>query len=463
MSEKTFDVVVIGGGPGGYVCSIKCAQLGLKVACIEKRNFLGGTCLNEGCIPSKTLLNSSYLYYQAKKDFKKLGINFGDLSINLDDMMKNKSDVIKDLANGINFLFKKNNITHFKGVAKISSVNDKIKEVTINDTEKIQTKNIVIATGSESAIIPGIDLDEKVILSSQGALDLQVVPETMIVVGAGAIGLEMASVWSRLGAKVSVIEYMDRIAPTMDNEISAYFLKSLINQGIEFYLSSKIKNIDKSDDGSSITATFEVQQQEKKLSAEKILIAIGRKPYIGDLGVELDKNQRGFIKVDENFQTTIPGVYAIGDVIPGPMLAHKAEEEAVALAEILSGRKSHIGWIPSVIYTHPEVASIGKTEEEIKNLGIKYKVSKFPFAANSRARANNDTEGFIKMIVDEFDTILGVHIIGPSAATIIAEAVLAMEYGASAEDIARTCHSHPDLNEALKEAALGAFFKPIHS
>jgi dihydrolipoamide dehydrogenase len=457
--SEVFDLVVIGGGPAGYVCSIKSAQLGMKVACIEKRKNLGGTCLNEGCIPSKTLLHSSWLYYLAKNKFQKIGITCKDINCNVIEMMQNKSDVVLDLAKGIGFLFKKNKVAHFCGVGKIKSANQQIKEVAV-DQKVIKAKNIVIATGSESALIPGVALDEDKIVTSKGALEFSCAPKSLIVVGAGAIGLEMASVWSRLGSKVTVIEYAKSIANTFDSQVNAYLLKSLKKQGIDFYLDSKILKVEKSDD---VVAVFERDGKEQKISAERILISIGRKPYTGDIGVGIEKNSRGFIKVDQNFQTNIAGVYAIGDVIPGPMLAHKAEDEAVAVAEILSGKHAHIGWIPSVIYTHPEVASVGKTEDEVKSLGIEYRTSVFPFAANSRAKTANDTEGFVKIIVDKFDTVLGVHIIGQSAAALIAEAVLAMEYGASAEDIARTCHSHPDLGEAVKEAALGAFFKPLHS
>ncbi|QHD65342.1 dihydrolipoyl dehydrogenase [Neorickettsia findlayensis] len=461
MSEKEFDVVVIGGGPAGYVCSLKAAQLGMRVACIEKRASLGGTCLNEGCIPSKALLHSSYAYYSAKKHFDVLGVECSDVRLNLKKMMGNKSRIVMELSQGIEFLFKKNKVTRFTGTGRISVKGDmEKKSVIIDKTETVHAKYIVIATGSEAAELPFVKCDEKNILSSRGALQLDSVPESMIIVGGGAIGLEMASIWSRLGTEVTLIEYADRVAAASDGEVSVYLLKSLIKQGIKFHLSSKITEVKKEK---FISATFEKDAKRESISAEKILVAIGRKPHSADIGIELDKNPSGFIKVDKNFQTSIPGIYAIGDVIPGVMLAHKAEEEGVAVAEILAGRTGHVGWIPSVIYTHPEVASVGKTEEELKAIGIKYKASKFPFAANSRAKTTNDTEGFVKMLVDEHDTILGVHIIGPSASSLIAEAVLAMEYGASAEDIARTCHSHPDLNEAMKEAALGAFFKPLHS
>lgn len=459
MPPKEFDVVVIGGGPAGYVCSIKAAQLGMRVACIEKRSVLGGTCLNEGCIPSKALLHSSYAYYSARNHFAALGIECSDVKLNLEKMMENKTKIVKDLAQGIDFLFKKNKIALFRGAGSIVNGGNQ-KLVSIDGSETVHTKYIVLATGSESAEFPFVKCDEKNILSSRGALSLESVPQSMIVVGGGAIGLEMASVWSRLGTKVILIEFCDRIAAASDGEVSSYLLKSLKKQGITFHLSSRITSI---ESGNLVSASFQKDGKEEKVSAEKILISIGRKPYSSDLGIELEKNSAGFIKVDKNFQTSVPGIYAVGDVIPGPMLAHKAEDEAIAVAEILAGKSAHIGWIPSVIYTHPEVASVGKTEEELKALDVQYKVSKFPFAANSRAKTTNDTEGFVKILVDEHDTILGVHIIGASASSLIAEAVLAMEYGASAEDIARTCHSHPDLNEAVKEAALGAFFKPIHS
>lgn len=460
MPEKEFDIIVIGGGPAGYVCSIKAAQLGMKVACIEKRASLGGTCLNEGCIPSKALLHSSYSYYSAKKDFDILGIECSRIKLNLEKMMKNKSRIVTELGQGIDFLFKKNKVTLFNGEGSIVGDGGTEKKcVSISGSETIYGKHIVLATGSEPAELPFIKCDEKNVLSSRGALELDHLPKSMIVVGGGAIGLEMASIWSRLGSEVTLIEYADRITATSDSEVSASLLKSLTKQQITFHLSSKITAI---ENGKTVHASFEKDGKTIQISAEKILIAIGRRPYLGNIGIELDKSETGFIKVDKHFQTSTPGIYAIGDVIPGVMLAHKAEEEAIAVAEVLAGRTPHVGWIPSVIYTHPEVASVGKTEDELKTIGVQYKSSKFPFAANSRARTTNDTEGFVKILVDAHDTILGVHIIGPSAASLIAEAVLAMEYGASAEDIARTCHSHPDLNEAVKEAALGAFFKSIH-
>ena len=463
MSKEVFDVAILGGGPAGYVCAIKCAQLGMRVACIERRKYLGGTCLNEGCIPSKTLLNSSYMYYTAKKDFEKLGIKFDSLSFDLTKMMQNKQNVLTELGRGIDFLFKKNKISLFCGVGRITSCDSEVKELCVDDGQTVFAKKIVIATGSNTAQFLDVKFDEDVILSSAGALQLSLVPKTLVVVGAGAIGLEMASIWSRLGSDVTVVEYADRIATTCDIDVSAHLIKSLKKQGVKFHTSSKIEEIAKKEDGSGVEIKFAKAGDQLSITAEKVLIAVGRRPNTEGIGVELETDLRGFVKVDDKFMTNLDGVYAVGDVIAGPMLAHKAEEEGVAVAEVLAGGSGHIGWIPSVIYTHPEVASVGKTEQEVKEIGINYKSSKFPFSANSRAKTNNDTDGFVKIIVDEFDTILGVHIIGPNASTIIAEAVVAMEYGASAEDLARTCHSHPDLNEAVKEAALGAFFKPIHS
>ncbi len=450
-----YDVIVIGGGPGGYVCAIKAAQLGMKVACVEMRKELGGTCLNEGCIPSKALLHSSHLYYEVNNNLAQHGINIsGDIKLDLSTMMSRKSKLVKELCNGINFLFKSNKVDKITGYGSIKDSNTVL--VQTDDGEKsLSTKYIVIATGSVTANLPGVKIDEEQILSSTGALELKTVPKSLAVIGGGVIGLEMGSVWSRLGSEVTVIEYCDKIIPNMDNDISIAMTKSLKKQGIKFSLSTKVNTIEKS--GESI----KIECDKESFTVEKVLVAIGRKPNTDNFNVK--KDHRGFIQVNDRYETSVPGVFAIGDAIPGPMLAHKAEEEGVAVAEILTGKSPHVGYIPAVIYTHPEVASIGYTEQELKEKGIKYKVGKFPFAANSRAKAVGDTEGFVKIIVDQYDTILGGHIFGPQAGTLIGELGVAMEYGASSEDIARICHSHPDLNEAIKEAALAAYFKAIHN
>lgn len=460
MSEKIFDLIIIGGGPGGYVCAIKAAQLGFKVACIEMRKQLGGTCLNEGCIPSKNLLNSTHHYYYAKKNFKNIGIDCSNLEIDLTQMMKNKDQVISDLGKGIDFLFKKNKVEKFTGIGKIIKAEGEIKQVTVTPEEEpsstLSSKYIVIATGSTVNEL-NFKIDEKKILSSKGALCLTKIPESMLVIGGGVIGVELASVWSRLGAKVTVIEYSDKITPSMDSEISHTLQKTLEKQGVKFQLSCKLEALEIKDE--KVVATT----KNSTFEAELALIAAGRKPYLGDIGVKLETDAKGHLVVNKKFETNIKGVFAIGDIIKGPMLAHKAEEEGAAVAELLHGRSTHHGFIPSVIYTSPEVASVGQTEEELNKLNISYKVSKFPFAANSRAKATGETEGFIKIIVDQNDTIIGIHIIGPQAGTLIAIAVVAMEYTASAEDIASICFSHPDFTEVFKEAALGAFFKPIHN
>ena len=465
MSEK-FDVTVIGGGPGGYVCAIRLSQLGLKTACIESRGTLGGTCLNIGCIPSKSLLNLSENFHKAK-NFEKLGIETGEIKLNLEKMMKNKDKAVTVLTKGVEFLFKKNKVTYFKGTGSFKNQNQ-ISIINNKEETTIETKNTIISTGSEPVSLRGIEFDEEKILSSTGALSISKLPKKMVVVGGGYIGLEMGSVWSRLGTEVQVIEFLDHITPGMDKEISTEFMKILKKQGIKFELKTKVEKITKSKNG-VIIETFSKEGKKNKFEADVVLISVGRRPYTKNLnlekiGVELDK--RGSVKVNKNFQTNIKNIYAIGDVIEGPMLAHKAEEEGIAVAELISSQSGHVNYdtIPSVVYTSPEVASIGKTEEQLKEKGIKYKIGKFPFLANSRAKAIDESEGFVKILADSTtDKVLGVHIIGQHAGEMIAEMSVAMEFGASSEDIARTCHAHPTFSEAIKEAALSVEKRQIHS
>ena len=466
MSDK-FQATIIGGGPGGYVCAIRLAQLGIKTACIESRETLGGTCLNIGCIPSKSLLNLSEYFHRAK-NFTKIGIEVGDVKLNLPKMMQNKDKAVTNLTKGIEFLFKKNKVTYFKGTGRFKSVNqisilDKNNKETIIETEKT-----IISTGSEPMELPGIKFDEKRILSSTGALSLSLLPKKMVVIGAGYIGLELGSVWSRLGTEVHVVEFLDHITPGMDKEISKEFMKILIKQGLNFHLQTKVDSIKKDKKGVMIKTT---DKTGKKIVFESdvVLISVGRKPYTKNLNlekinIELDNKKK--IKVNKNFETNIPNIYAIGDVINGPMLAHKAEEEGIALAELISGQSGHVNYdvIPGVVYTSPEVASIGKTEEQLKNMNHAYKVGKFHFMANSRAKTINEPEGFVKILADEkTDKVLGVHMIASHAGEMIAEMALAMEFGASSEDIARTCHAHPTFSEAIKEAALSVDKRAIHS
>jgi len=465
--DNNFDVIVIGGGPGGYVCAIRAAQLGLKTACVESRGSLGGTCLNVGCIPSKSLLNLSEAYHKAQKEYQSHGIEFTGLKLNLDKMMASKNKSVQALTKGIEFLFKKNKVTYLKGKGVLFSEND----VVVYEGEKktsYKSKNIVIATGSVPSSLPGIDIDEKNIISSTGALELKEVPKNLIVIGAGVIGLEMGSVWSRLGSKVTVVEYLDHITPGMDKDVSNEFQKILTKQGFEFKLNSKVTSV--SNKGNQVEVIFENRQTSKKenLLADKVLVAVGRKPYteglsLNKLGVK--KDQQGRLEVNEKLQTSVKNIYAIGDVIKGPMLAHKAEEEGIAVAEIIAGQAGHVNYdvIPGVIYTSPEVAVIGKTEEQLKAENVNYKVGKFPFLANSRAKVNNETDGFVKILADsKTDRVLGVHMIGPHTGDMIAEMALAMEFGASSEDIARTCHAHPTHTEAVKEAALAVEKRAIH-
>lgn len=464
---QEFDVVVIGGGPGGYVAAIKAAQLGLKTACVEKRGTLGGTCLNVGCIPSKALLNSSEKYIEAKTHLDQYGIKCSGVKLDLNTMMSNKDKVVLDLTKGIEGLFKKNKVSYFKGAGKILEA-EKVAVINGEKSEEIKAKNIIIATGSEVVDLKGIEIDEKQIVSSTGALSLKQVPKKMVVIGGGYIGLEMGSVWQRLGAEVEVIEYLDQIVPSMDVEIARNLHKILSSQGMKFKLGTKVVSAKATKNGVEIETEPAKGGKVEKQKCDVLLVAIGRKPYTKDLGfenVEIELDEKGRIPVDNHFRTKVKNIYAIGDVIKGPMLAHKAEEEGVAVAELISGQSGHVNYnaIPGVIYTYPEVASVGKTEEELKSEGKAYSVGKFPFMANSRARAVGTTEGMVKILAcKETDTVLGVHIIGPDAGTMIAEAVLAMEYFASSEDIARTCHAHPTLNEAIKEAALAASGKALH-
>lgn len=458
-----YDLIVIGGGPGGYVGAIRAAQLGLKVACVEKRGSLGGTCLNVGCIPSKALLQSSHKFEDAAQHFADVGIKVKP-ELDLKKMMQNKDEIVKGLTGGIEMLFKKNKVDYIKGHGEISGAN----EVTVGK-KKLTTDYILIATGSEVMPLPGVEIDEQRILSSTGALALESVPKSMIVIGGGYIGLEMGSVWRRLGTKVTVVEFLDRITPGMDAEVSKQLHKLLEKQGMTFKLGHKVTSAKTTKTGVTLKVEPASGGEEESLKAETVLVSIGRKPHTDGLGLDavgIQPDERGRIPVNAHWQTAAANIYAIGDVIAGPMLAHKAEEEGVAVAEILAGQHGHVnyGVIPGVVYTHPEVASVGKTEEELKKEGVAYKAGKFTFMANSRARAINDTDGFVKILADkETDRVLGVHIIGPDAGTLIHECCIAMEFGASAEDIARTCHAHPTLNEAVKEAALAVDKRQIHS
>jgi dihydrolipoamide dehydrogenase len=468
MTETKFDLVVIGGGPGGYVHAIKAAQLGLKVAVVEKHTALGGTCLNVGCIPSKALLSASHEVHQANHDFEKFGIKLSGMKIDLAKMMAFKQEVIDSNTKGIDFLFKKNKIERFLGTGSIKAAGTVIVKDTKGATQELQTKYITIATGSASIDIPNVTVDEKQIVSSTGALELTTIPTTMIVIGGGVIGLEMASVWSRLGSKVTVVEYLDRILPTMDNEVSKEMLKVMTKQGLAFKFGTKVTGAKADKKGVTLTAEPAAGGKAEELKADVVLVAIGRKAFTDGLNLDavgVKRDERGVILVDEHFETNIEGIYAIGDVIPGPMLAHKAEDEGFILAEMLAGSTGHIDYnlVPGVVYTAPEAASIGQTEEQLKKDGINYKVGKFPFMANGRARSINQTDGFVKILTNaKTDKVLGAHIVGPEAGALIHEVAVLMEFGGSAEDLARTCHAHPTLNEAVKEAALAAYALPIH-
>ncbi len=458
-----YDLVVIGGGPGGYVAAIKAAQLGLRVACVEKRGSLGGTCLNVGCIPSKALLDITHKYHMASHEFADIGLK-ASVKADLKKIMARKDEVVGGLTQGIAGLFKKNKVDYKHGVGVIKDANT----VSVDNKEELKTKFILVATGSDVMPLPGVEIDEKRIVSSTGALSLTEVPKHMVVVGGGVIGLEMGSVWQRLGAKVTVIEFMERIIPGMDGEIAKQFQRILQKQGFAFKLGHKVTSA--VNKGKKVELVIEPAKggESETMEADIVLVAIGRRPYTEGLGLEnvgVKTDDRGFVVTDSCLRTNVENIFAIGDVTTGPMLAHKAEEEGVAVAELLAGQKPHVNYdaIPSVIYTNPEVACVGKSEEELKKDGVSYNVGKFPFMANSRARSVGDTDGFVKILADKnTDQVYGVHIIGAEAGTMIAEAVLALEYGASSEDIARSCHAHPTVNEAMKEAALAAFAKPIH-
>ncbi len=468
MSDTTYDLVVIGAGPGGYVAAIRAAQLGLNVACIDKRKSLGGTCLNIGCIPSKALLQSSEHFSHARHGLAAHGVKVGKVSVDLDAMMAHKDKVVEDNTKGIEFLFKKNKVTAVHGTARIVSATE--VEVTNEDgkTETLKAGAVLIATGSDVAPLPGIEIDEERIVSSTGALKLKSVPKHLVVVGAGYIGLEMGSVWARLGADVTVVEFLDRITPGMDLEVAKAFQKILEKQGMTFRLGTKVTGAETLKTKVKLTVEPADGGDAETLDCDTVLVAIGRRPYTEGLGLEdvgVEINERGFIAIDEHYQTNVEGIYAIGDSVPGPMLAHKAEDEGVAAAEIIAGESGHVNYdvIPGIVYTWPEVASVGRTEEALKDDGVDYKVGKFPFSANGRARAANDTDGFVKILSDaKTDRVLGAHIIGPDAGTLIHEIVVGMEFGASAEDIARTCHGHPTLSEAVKEAALAVDGRTIH-
>jgi dihydrolipoamide dehydrogenase len=467
MAEAAYDFVVIGSGPGGYVCAIRAAQLGFKTACIEKRETLGGTCLNVGCIPSKALLAASEKFEEARDHLGAFGVKVGDVSLDLPGMLGHKDKTVKSNVDGVAFLFKKNKIDWIKGNAAFTGPNS--LEVTGGgESQTITARHIVIATGSEVSPLSGIAIDETRIVSSTGALTLSEVPKKLVVIGGGYIGLEMGSVWQRLGSDVTVVEFLDRILPGMDGEVSKQMQRILAKQGMKFRLSTKVTSAAPSDAGVTLTLEPAKGGDAETVEADIVLVAVGRRAHTEGLaldkaGVALD--ERGRVKTDGHFATNVPGVYAIGDVIAGPMLAHKAEDEGSVLAEIIAGQSGHIDYdaIPGVVYTSPEAASVGKTEEQLKEAGIAYKVGKFPFSANGRARAMNMTDGFVKILADATtDRVLGAHILGPEAGTLIAEIVLGMEFGASAEDIARTCHAHPTLEEAIKEAALGVDGRAIH-
>jgi len=465
----SFDVVVIGGGPGGYVAAIRAAQLGLRTACVEKRETLGGTCLNVGCIPSKELLHSTHLFEQAQHGFAKRGIKVpGGVEVDLAAMMAGKDKVVRDLTRGIGFLFRKNEVEHVSGEGRIAGPGRVEVASEKGETRVLEARNIVIATGSEPAGLPGIEIDEKRILSSTGALALEAVPERLAVIGGGYIGLEMAVVWSRLGAKVTVIEFLDRILPNMDGDVAKGMHRILKKKGFSFMLGHKVTGAKTGRNGVTLSVEKIASGEAAAVEADAVLVAVGRRPYTTGLGLEtvgIETDAQGRIGIDEHFRTGAAGVYAIGDVVRGPMLAHKAEDEGAVCAEIVAGQSGHIDYdaIPGVVYTWPEAAAVGRTEEELKEAGVEYAAGRFPFQANSRARCSGETEGFVKILADRrTDRVLGVHILGADAGTMIAEAALAMEFGASAEDIARTCHAHPTLNEAVKEAALAVDGRPIH-
>lgn len=467
--SEPYDVVVIGGGPGGYVAAIKAGQLGLRTACIEKRGSLGGTCLNVGCIPSKSLLNNSHIFHDTTHSLKKRGIDVKDVTLNLPTMMQAKEKAVTGLTKGVEMLLKKNKVDYIKGMASFASPTSVDVQLLDGGNTQVEAKNIIIATGSEVTPFPGVEIDEKQIVSSTGALSLEKVPEKMVVIGGGVIGLELGSVWSRLGAQVTVIEFQDSIGgPGADAELVKQFKKVLEKQGLKFEMGTKVSSVEKSNGKVSLKAETKSDGKTKEFEADVVLMCIGRRPVTTGLNLEaigVEVDQRGRVVVDDQYNTSCKGVKCIGDATFGPMLAHKAEDEGIAAAEIIASGYGHVNYdvIPSVIYTYPEVAWVGKSEETLKAEGVEYKVGKFPFMANSRAKTNDETDGFVKFVVEkETDRVLGVHIIGPNAGEMIASACLAMEYSASAEDIARTCHAHPTLSEAFKEAALASYDKPIN-
>jgi dihydrolipoamide dehydrogenase len=463
MAEAGYDVIVIGAGPGGYVCAIRAAQLGLKVACVEERATLGGTCLNVGCIPSKALLQASEKFHEAAHGLAAFGVQVENVRLDLPTMMAHKDKVVDSNVKGIEFLFKKHKIDWLKGRGAIKAAGT----VTVAGQD-YATKHIVIATGSTHVDLPNVPVDEKTILSSTGALSLPAVPKTLVVIGGGYIGLEMGSVWQRLGSQVTVVEFLDRLVPGMDGELARFFQRTLAKQGMAFKLGHKVTSAVPGKDGVTLTLEPAKGGEASELKAEIVLVAVGRKPLTEGLGLEqagVALDERGRVKVDGHYQTSVPGIHAIGDVIAGPMLAHKAEEEGMALAETLAGRHGHVNYetVPGIVYTWPEVATVGRTEEQLKEAGVEYRVGKFPFTANARARAMQSTDGFVKILADATsDRILGAHILGPEAGTLIHEIVVAMEFGGSAEDLARSFHGHPTLNEAVKEAALAVDGRPIH-
>lgn len=460
----SYDVIVIGAGPGGYVAAIRCAQLGLKTACVEGRETLGGTCLNVGCIPSKAMLHASHMLHEAEHNFAKMGLKGKSPSVDFKQMLAYKDEVIEGNTKGIEFLFKKNKIDWIKGWGSIPAAG----QVKVGE-EVHSAKNIIVATGSEVASLPGVEIDEKIVVSSTGALELPKVPKKMVVIGAGVIGLELGSVYKRLGSEVTVIEFLDKVTPGMDGEVQKTVQRMLTKQGMEFIMGAAVQSVDATKTKAKVTYKLRKDESEAVIDADVVLVATGRKPYVdglglADLGVEM--TDRGQVKTDDHWRTNIPGVYAIGDAIVGPMLAHKAEDEGMACAEVIAGKHGHVnyGVIPGVIYTHPEVASVGKTEEQLKEEGVAYKVGKFSFMGNARAKAVFAGEGFVKLIADkETDRILGAHIIGPAAGDLIHEICVGMEFGASAEDIALTCHAHPTFSEAVREAALACGDGAIHA
>jgi dihydrolipoamide dehydrogenase len=471
VTRDSYDVAVVGGGPGGYVAAIKASQLGLKTVCIESRGSLGGTCLNVGCIPSKALLHSTHMYHHAKKDFKKHGIMIdGDVTMDVGKMQANKKKSVSALTGGIEFLFKKYGVDYVKGFGKLGGPNSIDVDMNDGTSSKVEAKHIILAVGSEVSPLPPVpvDNDGQKIVDSTGALEISKIPETMAVIGGGVIGLEMGSVWARLGTKVTVVEFLDTITPSMDKETSTNFMKILKKQGIKFMLGTKVTKSEVTDSGVKLTVEPSKGGDAVEMDSEIVLVSTGRRPFTSNIGLEelkIETDKLGRIVVNDHFQTAVPSIYAIGDAIDGPMLAHKAEEEGIACVENIAGFAGHVNYdvIPGVIYTYPEVATVGLTEEQLKETGVTYNKGVFPFSANSRARATGDYEGMVKILADkETDKILGMHIIGSNAGEMISEGVLAMEYNASSEDIARTCHAHPTLSEALKEACMATYDKPIH-